>query len=184
MPEIKKDVTVVTLVALLRDKWRSHIIIHRQSLQWRDNGPHGVSNHQPYHWLLKRLFRRRSKKTSRLRVTGLCEGNSPVTGEFPAQRPVTRKMFSFDDVIMIFVMLLFGIHTQGSYPETHLPENVGNVNPCGPWIPGIRDRNKWKVRKTLLFWFAFLWLQRFHHQFQRTRMNYLPIFIYEYSCKI
>ena len=27
-----------------------------------------------------------SKKTSKLRVTGLCEGNSPVTGEFPAQR--------------------------------------------------------------------------------------------------
>ena len=33
-----------------------------------------------------RLFRRRSKKTSKFRVTGLCEGNSPVTGEFPAQR--------------------------------------------------------------------------------------------------
>ena len=31
------------------------------------------------------LFRRRSKKISKLRVTGLCEGNSPVTGEFPAQ---------------------------------------------------------------------------------------------------
>ena len=29
---------------------------------------------------------RRSKKTSKLRVTGLCAGNSPVTGEFPAQR--------------------------------------------------------------------------------------------------
>ena len=25
------------------------------------------------------------KKTSKLRVTGLCEGNSPVTGEFPTQ---------------------------------------------------------------------------------------------------
>ena len=35
--------------------------------------------------LLKRLFRRRSKKTSKLRVTGLCVVNSPVTGEFPAQ---------------------------------------------------------------------------------------------------
>ena len=32
-----------------------------------------------------RLFRRRSKKTSNLRVTGLCVGNSPGTGEFPAQ---------------------------------------------------------------------------------------------------
>ena len=26
------------------------------------------------------------KKTSKLRVTGLCAGNSPVAGEFPAQR--------------------------------------------------------------------------------------------------
>ena len=26
------------------------------------------------------------RKKSKLRVTGLCEGNSPVTGEFPAQR--------------------------------------------------------------------------------------------------
>ena len=32
-----------------------------------------------------RLFRRRSKKTSKLRVTGLWVGNSPGTGEFPAQ---------------------------------------------------------------------------------------------------
>ena len=29
---------------------------------------------------------RRSKKTSKLRVTGLCAGNSPESGEFPTQR--------------------------------------------------------------------------------------------------
>ena len=29
--------------------------------------------------------RRKSKKTSKLCVTGLCAGNSPVTGQFPAQ---------------------------------------------------------------------------------------------------
>ena len=56
------------------------------SLRWRHNGPDGVSNHQPHGCLLTRLFRRRSKKTSKLRVTGLCMGNSPMTGEFPAQR--------------------------------------------------------------------------------------------------
>ena len=50
--------------------------------------------------LLKRLFSRRSKKASKLHVTGLCQGNSPVTGEFPHKGPVTRKMFPFDDVIM------------------------------------------------------------------------------------
>ena len=55
------------------------------TLQWRHNGHDGVSNHQPHDWLPNRLFRRRSKKTSKLRVTGLCAGNSPVTGEFPTQ---------------------------------------------------------------------------------------------------
>ena len=51
-------------------------------LQWRHNDHDDVSNHQPHDCLL----RRRSKETSKLRVTGLCEGNSPVTGKFPAQR--------------------------------------------------------------------------------------------------
>ena len=55
------------------------------SLQWRHNGIDSFSNHQPHHCLLSRLFGRRSKKTSKLRVTGLCAGSSPGTGEFPAQ---------------------------------------------------------------------------------------------------
>ena len=54
-------------------------------LRWRHNGRDGVSNHQPHHCLLNRLFMRGSKKTSKLRVAGLCEENSPATGEFPAQ---------------------------------------------------------------------------------------------------
>ena len=55
------------------------------SLQWRHNEPNGASNHQPHDCLL-RLFRHRSKKIPKRRVSGLCEGNSPVTGEFPSQR--------------------------------------------------------------------------------------------------
>ena len=55
------------------------------TLQRRHNGRDSVSNHQTYDCLLNRLFRRKSKKTSKLRVTGLCVGNSPGTGEFPAQ---------------------------------------------------------------------------------------------------
>ena len=55
------------------------------SILWRHNGHDCVSNHQPCDCLLNRLFRHRSKKTSRPRVTGLCAENSPVTGEFPAQ---------------------------------------------------------------------------------------------------
>ena len=57
----------------------------RITLQWRHNGRDGVSNHQPHDCLLNRLFGCRSKKTSKLRVTGLCAGNSPGTGEFLAQ---------------------------------------------------------------------------------------------------
>ena len=55
-------------------------------LQWRHNEPDYVSNHQPHDCLLNRLFGRRSKETSQLSVTGLREGNSPVTGELPVQR--------------------------------------------------------------------------------------------------
>ena len=55
------------------------------SLQWRHNERDSVSNHQPHNCLLNRLFRRRSKKISKLRVTGLRAGNSSGTGEFPAQ---------------------------------------------------------------------------------------------------
>ena len=55
------------------------------TLLWRHNWRDSVSNHQPHDCLLNRLFRRRSKQTLKLRVTGLCAGNSPGTGEFPAQ---------------------------------------------------------------------------------------------------
>ena len=55
-------------------------------LQWRHNELDCVSNHQPHDCLLNWISRCRSEKTSRLRVTGLCAGNSPVIGEFPAQR--------------------------------------------------------------------------------------------------
>ena len=53
--------------------WRSPHDV--SPLQWRHNDQDGVSNHQPRGCLLNRLSRRRSKKTSKLRVTGLCVGN-------------------------------------------------------------------------------------------------------------
>ena len=43
-------------------------------LQWCYNDHDGVSNHQPHGCLHNHFFRRRSKKTSKLRVTGLCVG--------------------------------------------------------------------------------------------------------------
>ena len=44
--------------------------------------------------LTNRLFRCRSKKTSKLHVTGLCEGNAPGIGEFPAQMASNPKNVS------------------------------------------------------------------------------------------
>ena len=50
-------------------------------LQWRHNGRHGVSDHQAHGCLLNRLFRHRSKKTSKLRVTGLCAAFPRTNGQ-------------------------------------------------------------------------------------------------------
>ena len=66
------------------------------TLQWRHNWHDGVSNHQPCHCLLNRLFRRRSKKTSKAFVRGIHRGLVNSLHKWP----VTRKMFPFDDVIM------------------------------------------------------------------------------------
>ena len=84
-------------VSLKWVKWAWSVWISVKSLHWRHNDHDGVSNHQPHGCLLNRLFRRRSQKTSKLRVTGLCTGpvNSPHNG------PVTKKMFPFDDIIMM-----------------------------------------------------------------------------------
>ena len=62
-----------------------------KTLQWRHNERDRVSNHQPHDCLLNRLFGRRPKKASKLRVTGLCVGSSPGTGEFPAQMASNAK---------------------------------------------------------------------------------------------
>ena len=86
------------------------------SLQWRHKGRDCVSNHQPHHCLFNRLFRRRSKKTSKLRVA------DPLCREFSGDRPVTRKMFPFDDVIMYESLSAF------------CQSNVAAVFMCYNWL--------------------------------------------------
>ena len=73
---MQDDVTYVVYVWFCLSEW---------SLQWRHNEHDGVSDHEPHDCLFIHLFRRISNKTSKLHVTGLCVGNSPVTGVFPAQ---------------------------------------------------------------------------------------------------
>ena len=83
------------------------------TLQRSHNGRDGVSNDQPHDCLLSRVFMRRSKKTSKLGVTGLCAGNSPVTGEFPVQRASYAEMLPFDDVNM-------KCHCYGGFRAIHM----------------------------------------------------------------
>ena len=66
----------------------------------------------------KRLFRRRSKKTSKLLVTGLCAGNSPVTGEFPPQKASNAENVSIwwrhhEWMIVIDAPVLFQTYSEG-----------------------------------------------------------------------
>ena len=114
------------------------------TLQWRHNGHDGVSNHQPCHCLLNRSFGRISKKPSNLRFTGLCAGNSSVTGESPHKWPVTRKMFPFDEVIMInAAKRVFNVRISNANSQIQIATNtwmsgfqplacndVENVNNC------------------------------------------------------
>ena len=76
-----------------KTQWNTSVIITLQ-LQWRHNERNGVSNHQPQDCSINCLFRRRSKKISKLCVTDHCEGNSPVTSEFLAQRASNAENFS------------------------------------------------------------------------------------------
>ena len=99
-PKVFHDVSLVcdrrsSVICLMYEPLRtlSGVFVHRVernfttvvSLQWRHNERDGASNHRRLDCLLNRLFRRRSKKTSKLRVTGIYEGKPPVTGGFPSR---------------------------------------------------------------------------------------------------
>ena len=71
-----------------------------KSLKWRLNERDDVSNHQPHDCMLKLLFRRRSKKTSRSASLAFVGGIHRWPVNSALKGPGTRKMFPFDDVIM------------------------------------------------------------------------------------
>ena len=79
--------------------WASYFVtfIHWQTtvtLHWRHIERDGFTHHQRLDLLLNRMFSRRSKKTSKLRASGLCEENSPMTGELLAQRASNAERVS------------------------------------------------------------------------------------------
>ena len=92
----------------------------------------GVLNHQPYQCLLKRLFGRRSKKTSKLRITGFCAGNSPVTGDFPAQMASDAENVS----------IWWRHHENRNWP-TVVDKIVLKIIVCN--FPAILSRGRWII---------------------------------------
>ena len=90
------------------------------------NGHDGVSNHQPHDCLLNHVFRHRWKKTSKLRVTGLCEGNSLVTSEFPTRRASNAENVS----------IWWHVVAQGKCANRHLKLHFMK------WFPGIDPSHK------------------------------------------
>ena len=92
-----------------------HII--GSALLWRHNGRAGVSN-QPRNCLLNRLFRCRSKKRWKLRVTGLCAGHSPSNSGH--KWSITRKCFqlmtsSWMNWMSLLIMFVYRPRTQWKY---------------------------------------------------------------------
>ena len=79
-----------------------HVIHLALSLQWRHKGGDSVSNHQPHNCLLNRLFRRRSKKTSKLRVTGLCGASTTENASIRWCHHVIQVCFMSTETIIWF----------------------------------------------------------------------------------
>ena len=99
---------LVHFISILYSWWDSN------PLQWRHYGRDIVSNHHPHDCFLNHLFRRGSKEISKLRVTGLCAGNSPEASEFPAQMASNaEKMHSINDR-MVGTVHLYEMHTRSA----------------------------------------------------------------------
>ena len=85
--------------------------------------------------LLNRLFRSRSKKASKLRVTGLCAGNSTVTGEFPAQMASNAENVSIwwrhhdnEKHVNFMCYFLNKIGLSGRVSQTMVPTNQYEIH--------------------------------------------------------
>ena len=74
------------------------------------------------------FFRRRSKKTSELRVTGHWKGSPPAIDGFPSQRVSNAEMFSFDDVCLLVV----------SWCACPLRHDISNHRDVVGWSAGFR----------------------------------------------
>ena len=124
--------------------------ISSDTLRWRHNERDGASNHQRLDGLLNRLFRRRSKNTSKFRLTGFCEGNLPVTDEFPSQKTSNAENAS----------IWWRYH--GRLNATIKSWYVKCFSQYWSFIKGIHRRIR-LTKRQLHFWFVISWLQRLRY---------------------
>ena len=108
------------------------------ALRWRHNDHAGVSNHQPHGCLLNSSFRRKSKKTSKLRVTGFVREIHRGPVNFPHKWPVTRKCFhlmtsSWVSIVTLTNAWLFW------YWGRDIPGELGHHQGC--WCHGSLRRH-------------------------------------------
>ena len=120
------------------------------TLYWHHNGCDGVSNHQLRDCLFSRLIWCRSKKTSKLRVTGLCAGNSPVTGEFPAQMasnaeyvPIWWRHHEFGDFTSLVTDPMLISYHKYRYLTTLRPRQNGRHFPHDNFKRIFLNENAW-----------------------------------------
>ena len=137
-----------------------------KALQWPYNERDGVSNQQHNECLLNRSFRRRSKKTSKLRVTGLVRGIHRWRGNSPHKGSVTWKMFPFYDVIMC-IRLVQIIHVKHSQFQWWQPALL-SIDPINkmiivPDVPTLDLEHGEVIASTYTFehnYSPMLWCQR------------------------
>ena len=98
-------------------------------LEWCHNERDGIWNHRRLDCLLSRLFRRRSKKTSMLRVTGLCEGKSTIRWRHHATRATVCFHESSDYQRMKPQSSAFMVHVEGNTRVSNgfLPTKASNI---------------------------------------------------------
>ena len=73
-----------------------HGVWNHSPLEWCHNERDDIWNHRRLDYLLSRLFRCRSKKTSTLCVTGLCEGKSTIWWRLHATQAINCSHESSD----------------------------------------------------------------------------------------
>ena len=102
--------------------WTNTAWFNDSSLRWRHNGHDGVSNHQPHHCLLTVYSgadqRKHQSSASLAFMRRIHRG------------PVARKMFSFDDVIMMHASLGFSELGKESIKIAILSDSTWNTLLC------------------------------------------------------